>query len=197
MEQFASCSYEELGDFANQPYQLELEKQAPFLKIILRRTDKLHCEDCWLPFEVKKEILIETGKKELWINYQLSNKGDAVASGIFGSEWNINLLGGGHNEQAYYEVPSTTLGDHHLDSTGALSGIGELSLGNKHLGIRLGLAIEPPVAFWRFPVETISNSEAGLERLYQGSCLLFLVPFNLPPGTSQVLSLKWAVARQK
>ena len=197
LEQFTSCSYEELGDFANQLYQLELEKQGPFLKIIMRRSDKLHCEGRWLPFEVKKEIVIEAGKEELRINYQLSNKGKAVASGVFGSEWNINLLGGGHNEQAYYEVPDITLDDYHLDSTGALSGIGELSLGNKHLGIRLGLAIEPPAALWRFPVETISNSEAGLERLYQGSCLLFLVPFNLPPGTSQVLSLKWAVARQK
>ncbi|MDD5038571.1 MAG: DUF1926 domain-containing protein [Dehalococcoidales bacterium] len=197
LEQFVSGSYEETGSFADQPYQVELDKQYPFLKISLSRGDRIRCGKRWVPFEVKKEIFVESGKDELRINYQLTNRGDTVASGIFGSEWNINLLGGGHNEQAYYEVPGTVLDDYHLDSTGAVKGIGELSLGNRYLGIRLDLAIEPHIALWRFPVETVSNSEAGLERLYQGSCLLLSVPFNLSPGTSQVLSLKWVSGRQK
>lgn len=195
LQQFANSTYEELGDFANQPYQLEMEKRDHSLKITLKRNDKLRCEEQWLPFEVKKEIIIEAGKEELHINYHLTNRGDSIASGLFGSEWNINLLGGGHNEQAYYEIPGITLDDSHLDSTGTLSSIRRLFLGNKGLGIRLGLTIEPQSKFWCFPVETISNSEAGLEKLYQGSCLLLLMPFNIAPGTSQALNLKWSVAR--
>jgi len=210
LEQFASCSYKESGNFANQPYQSEVEKHKSFLKVILKRSDKLHCGDSWLPFEVKKEVIIEAGKEKLQIDYQLSNKGNTIASGIFASEWNINLLGGGHNEQAYYEikgvprphhplsgegreVTGVILDDYHLDSSGVLSEVGKISLGNKHLGIKISLVAQPPVTLWRFPVETISNSEAGLEGLYQGSCLLLLLPFELPAGTSQVLNLKWAV----
>jgi alpha-amylase len=32
---------------------------------------------------------------------------------------------------------------------------------------------------WRFPVETISLSESGFERIYQGSCLLLYWPLDL------------------
>jgi len=196
-EQFASCSYKELGNFANQPYQPEVEKHKSFLKVILKRSDKLHCGDSWLPFEVKKEVIIEAGKEKLQVDYQLSNKGDTIASGIFASEWNINLLGGGHNEQAYYEVTGVILDDYHLDSSGVLPEVGKISLGNKHLGIKMSLVAQPSVMLWRFPVETISNSEAGLEGLYQESCLVLLLPFELAAGTSQVLNLKWAVVRER
>jgi len=196
LEQFASCSYEESGNFANQPYQAKIKNQKSKIKVSLKRSDKLHCGDSWLPFEVKKEVIIEAGKEKLQVDYQLSNKGDTSASGIFASEWNINLLGGGHNEQAYYEVTGVILDDYHLDSSGVLPEVGKISLGNKHLGIKMSLVAQPSVMLWRFPVETISNSEAGLEGLYQESCLVLLLPFELAAGTSQVLNLKWAVVRE-
>ena len=145
---------------------------------------------------MKKEVIIEAGKEKLQVDYQLSNKGDTSASGIFASEWNINLLGGGHNEQAYYEVTGVILDDYHLDASGVLPEVGKISLGNKHLGIKMSLVAQPSVMLWRFPVETISNSEAGLEGLYQESCLVLLLPFELAAGTSQVLNLKWAVVRE-
>ena len=40
---------------------------------------------------------------------------------------------------------------------------------------------EPADAWWA-PVETISNSEAGFERVYQGSGLLLSWPLALAPG---------------
>jgi alpha-amylase len=33
--------------------------------------------------------------------------------------------------------------------------------------------------FWRFPVETVSLSESGFEKIFQGSCLLFYWPLEL------------------
>ena len=194
LEQFVSCAYEELGGFASQPYQAGVKRRGGSLRIILRRSDKLHCDGEFLPFEVEKEIIMGQAKEELQVNYRLSNKSHALASGIFSSEWNINLLGGGHNEQAYYKVPGVILDDYHLDSSGALSEVREVSLANKYLGIKVSLSVEPPITLWRFPVETISNSEAGLERSYQGSCLLLLLPFKLPPGVDRVLKLRWAAA---
>ncbi|MBC8178832.1 MAG: DUF1926 domain-containing protein [Deltaproteobacteria bacterium] len=39
-----------------------------------------------------------------------------------------------------------------------------------------------PVSAWFFPLMTVSKSEEGFERTYQGSSLLFLHPINLTPG---------------
>jgi len=47
------------------------------------------------------------------------------------------LLGGGHNDLAYYQVPGLTLKDRHLDSWGELTAIDRMVLGNRGLGIEI------------------------------------------------------------
>jgi len=136
---------------------------------------------------------LDAGEEKIEISYQLRNMSDLSIQAVFGSEWNVNLLGGGHNKQAYYQVPGLTLDDHHLDSWGELADIENIVLGNRHLGIELELTAVPKVGLWRFPVESISNSEAGIERLYQASCLLLLLPFSLAPGGIANLNLLWQV----
>jgi hypothetical protein len=134
-----------------------------------------------------------SGEEKMDIGYWLKNISDSSIKAVFGSEWNINLLGGGHNEQAYYKVPRVALDDHHLDSQGALADIEQIILGNRHLGIELELMVEPKIRLWRFPVESVSNSEGGIERIYQGSCLVILMPFDLPPAGVAKLGLVWRV----
>jgi alpha-amylase len=112
---------------------------------------------------------------------------------LFGCEWNINLLGGGHNELAYYAVPGRELEDWHLDSSGELENVAAITLGNRQLGIEIQLQLEPEARLWRFPVQTVSNSEAGVELVYQGSCLLPLFPMSVYPGQKAHLHLAWLV----
>ncbi|HIE16880.1 MAG TPA: DUF1926 domain-containing protein [Dehalococcoidia bacterium] len=127
------------------------------------------------------------------ISYRLKNISSSVAEALFGSEWNINLLGGGRNEQAYYRIPGLSLDDHHLDSQGELNGVNKVVLGNRQVAVELELTIEPRVKLWRFPVESVSNSEGGIEKLYQASCLVVLLPLKLSPGDVARLDLTWRV----
>jgi hypothetical protein len=192
LEEFAAQSYSELGNFAGERYEFSVKKKGNELKILLWRSGILNVDDKSLPFEVHKEMLV-TGEGTIHISYRLRNISDSSVKAVFGSEWNINLLGGGHNEQAYYHVPGITLDDYHLDSRGELSDIEQIILGNRHSGIELELAVMPKAGLWRFPVESISNSEGGIERIYQESCLLVLLPLDLPPVGVSSLSLAWQV----
>jgi len=38
--------------------------------------------------------------------------------------------------------------------------------------VRISLDTDPPARWWIVPVETISQSETGFERVYQGSAIL-------------------------
>jgi alpha-amylase len=190
---FAANSYSEMGDFSGQPYELSVDNKSDELRVWLRRSGILRIRRRSLPFELRKEIKLKAGEEKIEIGYQLKNTSDSSVQAVFGSEWNINLLGGGHNEQAYYQVPGITLADHHLDSWGELMEVKKVVLGNRHLGIELELTAEPEIRLWRFPVESISNSEGGIERLYQASCLLVLLPFSLPPAGAASLTLTWRV----
>jgi hypothetical protein len=44
--------------------------------------------------------------------------------------------------------------------------------------------VAPAADAWYAPIETVSNSEAGFERVYQGSALLLSWPVDLAPGAS-------------
>ena len=69
-----------------------------------------------------------------------------------------------------------------LGSRGALAGVNGLSLVDEWLGVELALGAPTAADVAWAPVETVSLSEAGLERIYQGSSIVFAWPLRLAPG---------------
>ncbi len=191
LDEFVHQSHIELGDFVNKAYEFSVEQEGNAMRILLERSGTLRMNQESLPFEVRKNIRLVMGLGMMDINYQFKNVSGSSVKAVFGSEWNFNLLGGGHNEQAYYEASGLSLNDQHLDSQGELLNIGKMALGNRGLGIELELTTEPNIGLWRFPVESVSNSEGGIERIYQESCLVALLSLDLPPGNTAELNLVW------
>jgi len=59
------------------------------------------------------------------------------------------------------------------------------------VGVSLQLAIDPPATLFHFPIETVSESEEGLERTYQGLCVLCCWPLH--GASSWAGALEWTV----
>ncbi|MBI4333055.1 MAG: DUF1926 domain-containing protein [Chloroflexi bacterium] len=131
--------------------------------------------------QIDKSIKVERDRQGFEAAFELTNAGTSPLVGLFGSEWNINLLGGGQNPAAYYSTPGVDLPDARLDSQGEMENIAAITLGNSYLQIEVQLQPQPKARLWRFPVSTVTNSEAGVELVYQGSCLVFLFPLSLQP----------------
>jgi alpha-amylase len=94
-------------------------------------------------------------------------------------EWNLMFLGGGGNPAAWYEIAGRHLPH---DSAGEAAAVDAVASGNTDVGCLLRTAVSPAADAWWFPIDTISNSEAGFERVYQGSCLTFSWRVDLAPG---------------
>ncbi|MEP7361468.1 MAG: alpha-amylase/4-alpha-glucanotransferase domain-containing protein [Chloroflexota bacterium] len=111
---------------------------------------------------------------------------DRDFNGTIELEWNLNLLGGGKNVEAYYIWE-----DHEVrhDAPGKVDDSSSLEFGNRYEGVALTVLMAQPQAeaLW-FPVETVSNSEAGFERVYQGSCLIQRWPVRLAAGAVESLA---------
>jgi alpha-amylase len=106
-------------------------------------------------------------------------------------EWNLNVQGGGANPEAYYRWADE---EQRHDSRGKLAATEpDLSFGNTWLGLDVHSSAEPAAAREWSPVETVSNSEAGYERVYQGSCLTFRWPLRLAPGERAIFSVRFDV----
>jgi alpha-amylase len=113
--------------------------------------------------------------------YRITYEGDERKRTNFGIEFNINLLAGDAPDR-YYVIPGHQLDDRKLASIGECVDVSEVHLIDEWNGIEVVLKMDKRCRFWRFPIETVSLSESGFERIFQGSCLLFYWPLELETG---------------
>jgi len=115
---------------------------------------------------------------------ELSLSGVSAFRGQIGIEMILNFLAPEEPDR-YFDTPS---GRHPLRWAGALRS-SELPSGKLRLvdeWQNVAATIEAPSAahFWISPIETVSESEEGFERVYQGSQILIVWPVELAPGAS-------------
>ena len=81
--------------------------------------------------------------------------------------------------------------ERYVRSAHAQASVTEFRMEEASSGVALELCIDPPTTLFRFPIETVSESEQGLERTYQGLCLMGF--WELPPARSWSSRLQWVV----
>ena len=198
LDDFIRCRYGEQGDFVDQPFRCRVEQVAKDKSLLatLTRDGHIWFDDQFLPLQLIKRIRMDARTAELHVEVTLLNQSELDIEVLYGSEWNLNLLGGNHNPSAYYILPGreSELGDNHLDSTGELNNISQIGLRNSWLDITAQLQLSKPSTLWRFPIETISTSEAGFERLYQSTCLLPFWRIILGAGQNWSVELTWKLS---
>ena len=91
------------------------------------------------------------------------------------------MLGGGGNPAAWWEVAGERAGARRRAAR--RRGVTALAQGNDYVGVAIATTVSTPADAWWAPVETVSNSEGGFERVYQGSGLLLSWP--LAPGAGR------------
>jgi alpha-amylase len=50
------------------------------------------------------------------------------------------------------------------------------------------------MAVWRYPIETVSNSDSGFERVYQGSALVAVRKLDLGPDETEKFALRVGIS---
>ena len=141
---------------------------------------------------VETEITVGGGRLDpsLALTTTIRNTGDRPFVARVGIEWALTLLGGGGNPEAWWEIAGER--SRH-DGTGSAAGVELLRQGNSWLGLAVESTISPAADAWRAPIETVSNSEAGFERVYQGGALLVSWPISIAPGASWTATIEHRV----
>lgn len=121
------------------------------------------------------------------VDVHVQNSGEERLDALLGIEFAVMLLGGGHNPSARYEVGADERFAH--DERRDLPAVTTLSAANDQLGVAIVAHLDRPADAWIAPIETVSNSEAGFELVYQGSAVLFVQPIGLDPGESTSFSV--------
>ena len=87
----------------------------------------------------------------------------------FAIEMNFSGLPGGADDRYFSDVTGQRLGQlgEKLDLQNAIG----LNLSDRWLGIDVSLGLDRPSGIWAFPIETVSQSEAGFELVHQSVCV--------------------------
>jgi alpha-amylase/alpha-mannosidase (GH57 family) len=168
LEDFSRSKYAEQGDFVNQPYQTEIEKKGKNLRLNLGREGHVWQGDRHLPLRVSKTFSLRSGSSVLEFVYELESQAGEMLDLWFGVEFCFSLSAGDAPDR-YYQCDGTTIQDRRLMSMGSIESVASMSLVDEWLGVEVKLSLSQPSRVWRFPIETVSLSEAGFERVYQGS----------------------------
>ena len=166
----------EVGDFVNGAWQLEHASES---SAVLSRTVA--------GLTLRKTIDVHGGRLDgaLSIAVEVRSPSDRDFAGSLELEWNINLMGGGANPRAFYRWAD---GEARHDGAGSVKAGAELAFGNEFEGVEITALVVPPAIQEWFSVDTVSNSEAGFERMHQGSCLTQHWPLRLAAGESRTFS---------
>jgi alpha-amylase len=183
---FAQAQFEEMGSFVEHPYAAQVQQDSKGLAVMLTRDGYVRRPGALgpLPIHLSKNIVIPRGEEKMEVRYVIENRGETRLQTRFASEWNINLLGGGGNDQAYYAIDGHELDNERFDSTGEVSQVRSLHIGNRWIKQDMGFSLSETATLWRFSIETVTGSEAGFERNHQGSCLTLIWPLLLEAGES-------------
>jgi 4-alpha-glucanotransferase len=178
-ESFRKCQYQEEGDFVKEPYEIGVRRKEKCQEILFSRWGNLGKDGRGDPIKLEKSFSISPSQKVVKAAYQITYGGEKRKTN-FGIELNINLLAGDAPDR-YYNIPGHPLEDRRLSSVGAIKDVAEVHLVDEWNKMEVILKADKSCNLWRFPIETVSLSESGFERIFQGSCLLLYWPLDLEP----------------
>jgi alpha-amylase len=184
-EDWSLARVDELGDVVDGAFQIvELGKG----RLVARRDASI----AGAAVTVTKTVTLGGDRRAptLAVQVDLAHRDGPAIEARVGVEWALTMLGGGGNPQAWWDVGGERSGH---DGSGTADGISTIAQGNDHIGISVTTTTSAADAWWA-PIDTVSNSEDGFERMYQGSALLLSWPIKLKQGQGWTRTVTHVVA---
>ena len=163
LEAVAASAYDELGDFVDSSYSLSHTYRKGDISITLSRDGIVSRSR----LDLRKKIELSEPSR-VSVEYRLSG----VFEGLFAVEMNLSLLGSPFGliraGEKIFPMRSKAVHEH----------IRDFVVTDNFLNLSLRFTFSEAIHLWHYPVETVSLSEEGVERLYQGTAFLFVIPLQ-------------------
>ncbi len=158
-ESIHKMQFGEQGDFVLGKYNGKTKKTDNSLSLSLKRDGHVWCGENWEEVSLKKEIIVPKEKREIQARYEIHTSKELPL--FFGIEFNFMFFKDGLkiNKQDY---------KNRMKLQGE-----EFEIEEFIQKINLSISFTEKVQLWTFPIYTVSQSESGLERTFQGLSFIF------------------------
>ncbi|MBU0515235.1 MAG: DUF1926 domain-containing protein [Proteobacteria bacterium] len=186
-EAFVAGAFRQRGDFVGRAYETQVEEQEEVTAIRLSRRGLVVCGEAGADTELTKTF---------WLGHGPTLKVDYLVQGPtgvnLGVEFNLTLLSD-QGPDRFLQTGGTGGTRLALDRPGTARRVRAFSLVSRGDGFKVMFDLQPAVDLWLFPIETVSMSESGLERIHQGLALVLIK--DVPPKGTLRLSMNLEVVR--
>jgi len=187
---YAASTFARTDDFLLGPWQASVEQTKGEVTVRLDRRGRLMLGDRPFPLRLTKAVTVQRRGQQVAVRYRVENEGQEVSFRL-ASEWNLNPIQAPDGDDRIQTLRVKGK-KRSLAEAGQAKGVRQAAVVGS-AGVALAVELAQSCTLWHFPVESVSNSEGGLERVNQGACLAFLFDLRLAPGESRELSLTWTV----
>ncbi len=186
-ERFHTNRFGDEGDFVIEPY--EITTDAPAGTVTFTRDGHLWRADEIIPLRLVKRFTFSESSDQVRITYELLCPTGHKFDVRFGIENNLNFQAG-HAEDRFVLIDGRRPEESFLDAADTHPGSSSWALVDQHREIGVALISNSQAEIWRLPIFTVSQSESGFERVYQGTTLVNVYRLTIsdkPTVISQIL----------
>lgn len=185
-EAFATSRYGELGDFVNQPFELDrAEKVEDAFVVEMSRHGGLYPNGGKHNITVHKRVTVKLDEPVLVFETSVKNHGEAEEF-FLARQWNLTLLAADAPDR-WLEVGGKR---YPMNAQGSLDNVVSFSINDAWKNLRAQFERAVPGTLWHFPIDTVSQSEGGFERTYQGTALTMVDRFELAAQATKTFVVK-------
>lgn len=165
LAQLTACNAPEQGDFVEGVYQARIRRHRGRVEVVMSRSGAIQGRS----LKITKTVTLAQESSALEIRYML----EEVPSDFpfqFAVELAFAGLASNAADRYYYTAPRPNLGQ--LQTELDHEPVELFGLVDGWLGIDIAIHLSRPARIWTFPVQTVSNSEEGIDLVYQNSIVV-------------------------
>jgi 4-alpha-glucanotransferase len=182
LRRFRSGKFGEEGDFVLEPYEYEIDAKQK--AVVLSRRGRIYRPEGAVPLEVQKRFSFAT-PHIIDASWRLTTSEKSSIRVRFGVETNFTFQAG-HEEDRFILIDGERQALPYLDSVAEHTMAHGFSMIDDYRRIGVALTGERPAEIWRMPIFTVSLSEGGFEKVYQGTTFVQVFELDLSPKPTHI-----------
>ncbi len=182
-------TYSELGTFIDAPYIYRRKDRKGAAYVECEADGLVRYEGSELPLNILKKFKLSGSRPEIGVSYKIKNSSRQNIDCYFAVELNMSLLAADAPDRSFV-IPAENMRIEKFRDIITAIGISRFYLSDGYLKRNFVINSDRIFNLWHFPVETVSQSEDGFERTYQGSAFILVYDFVVNPDEEFALSLR-------
>jgi len=178
LAQLRDSKYRDLGDFITSTYDIETTCSETTAVAKFRRRGALYAGHLPQPMSLSKTFTVRGASGRIVCDYCLDYAGQESFDAIFAVEFSFACYGG--SDDCHF----CRSGDdwQSLAETARPKRVSALRLSDPHRGFEIVLSFDVKGDIFRFPLETVSQSESGFELIKQATTVVVQWPLRFSSG---------------